>query len=66
MPKKEEKSNMDYTKYLIPIGSKLYSCECCGQPLEPTDLVFVCPDCSAVICESCVRAGRVDSHDCED
>lgn len=55
-----------YIKALTQIGSKMYSCNECGRNLRETDKVITCADCAAIICESCVRSGRVEEHECED
>jgi hypothetical protein len=44
----------------------MYSCSCCGKPLQEDDLVVDCADCGAIFCEECVRNGKVKSHECDD
>ena len=56
---------MDYTKYLKPIGSDLFSCNCCGKQLHREDKVADCADCGAIFCEACVKAGALNDHVCE-
>ena len=55
-----------YIKALTQIGSKMYSCNECGCNLRETDKVISCTACGAIICESCVRSGRVEEHVCEE
>lgn len=55
-----------YIRALTQIGSKMYSCNECGANLRATDKVIDCADCGAIICERCVRAGKVDDHVCMD
>ena len=57
---------IDYTKYLSRIGSRFYSCVCCGKSLKEDDLVVACADCGAIFCEKCVRDGEVENHECDD
>ena len=58
--------SIDYTKFLKPIGSGLFSCSCCGTSLKENELVVACADCGAIFCEQCVRNGEVNNHECED
>lgn len=64
MPRKNKQDA--YIKALTQIGSKMYSCNECGCNLRETDKVIFCTDCGAIICESCVRSGRVEEHVCEE
>lgn len=57
---------IDYTKFLRPIGSKFYSCSCCGKGLKEDDLVVDCADCGAIYCEECVRNGEMSVHLCDE
>lgn len=57
---------IDYTKYLKPIKSKMFSCYCCGKSLKENDLVVDCADCGAIFCEECVRNGEMNNHKCEE
>ena len=56
---------MDYTKNLTKIGMNGFSCSECGKELKPSDKVCACADCGAIFCEDCVRAGRLENHECE-
>jgi predicted RNA-binding Zn-ribbon protein involved in translation (DUF1610 family) len=50
---------------LRPIGCNGFACSCCGDSLLPHHAVFVCPDCGAIICQTCTDNGEVDAHVCE-
>ena len=56
---------INYTNHLTRIGSRMYSCSCCGRALNEDDLVVDCADCGAIFCEECVRDGEINSHECE-
>lgn len=51
---------------LEPITHGGCGCAHCGSPLKPGDLYLDCPDCAAIFCESCVRDGTFEGHNCED
>lgn len=62
--KMKQKRTDTYIRALTQIGSKMYICNECGANLRATDKVIDCADCGAIICERCVRAGKVDDHVC--
>ena len=51
---------------LRPIGVHGFACNCCGEAQLPHMEVWICPDCGAVICQSCADAGEVKSHVCDE
>ena len=48
------------------IGTYGFSCSCCGNDLEPDDLVEVCADCGAIFCKACADTGELMTHTCEE
>ena len=48
------------------LGTDLFYCEGCGQPIAPDDEVIVCSDCGAIFCRECVEARELDRHVCND
>lgn len=47
------------------MGVSGFSCLECGKPIGPDDDVFVCHDCGAVFCRSCIESGALENHECE-
>ena len=56
----------DYVKDLYAAEHNAYGCANCGKPINRGDLMLDCPDCAAIFCETCVRDGSFESHQCED
>lgn len=56
----------NYVADLIAAEHNGYGCAHCGHPIKRGDLMLDCPDCAAIFCETCVRDGTFENHQCED
>lgn len=43
-----------------------FSCACCGTTLNKGDFHACCPDCGAMLCETCAAGNGFEDHACED
>ncbi len=56
----------DHIKDLSPAHHGGMGCAHCGRSIRQGGLHLDCPDCAAIFCETCVRDGTFENHQCDD
>lgn len=56
----------EYIKDLAPASHGGMGCVHCGSAIKRGELHLDCPDCAAIFCETCVRDGIFENHQCDD
>lgn len=56
----------EYIADLSPASHGGMGCAHCGSAIKRGELHLDCPDCAAIFCETCVRDGTFENHQCDD